>query len=76
MHFVTVSHNILIIKLRKCGIDEWMMSWFENWLSGRAQSVVIGGAKSSWRPYLAVFLKGWCWVWSYSTSSSMTLMRE
>ena len=50
MHFVTVSHNILIIKLRKCGIDEWMMSWFENWLSGRAQKVVVSGTESGWRP--------------------------
>jgi len=32
--FDTVSHNILIMKLRKCGIDEWMVRWVENWLTG------------------------------------------
>ena len=25
--FDTISHDILILKLRKCGIDEWMVRW-------------------------------------------------
>uniref|UniRef100_A0A8B9PGQ4 Reverse transcriptase domain-containing protein n=1 Tax=Apteryx owenii TaxID=8824 RepID=A0A8B9PGQ4_APTOW len=48
--FDTVSHNILMDKLRKCGLDEWTVRWIENWLNGRAQRVVISGAESSWRP--------------------------
>jgi len=48
--FNTVSHSILLGKLRKCGLDEWSMRWIENWLNGRAQSVFISGAESSWRP--------------------------
>jgi len=48
--FDTVSHNILIGKLRKCGLDDWSVRWIENWLNGRAQRVVISGAESSWRP--------------------------
>ncbi|GAB0176869.1 mitochondrial enolase superfamily member 1 [Grus japonensis] len=48
--FDTVSHNILIGKLRKYGLDEWTVRWVENWLNGRAQRVVISGAESSWRP--------------------------
>jgi len=48
--FDTVSHNILIGKLRKCGLDEWSVRWIENWLNGRAQRVVISGAESSCRP--------------------------
>jgi len=47
--FVTVSHNILIGKLRKCGLDEWSVRWIENWLNGRSQRVVISRAESSWR---------------------------
>jgi len=39
--FDTVSHNILIGKLR---LDEWSVRWIENWLNGRAQRVVISGA--------------------------------
>ncbi|GAB0183279.1 mitochondrial enolase superfamily member 1 [Grus japonensis] len=39
--FDTVSHNILISKLRKCELDEWTVSCVENWLNGRAQRVVI-----------------------------------
>jgi len=48
--FDAVSHNILIGKLRKCGLDEWTVRWIENWLNGRAQRVVISGTESSWRP--------------------------
>ncbi|GAB0203414.1 mitochondrial enolase superfamily member 1 [Grus japonensis] len=48
--FDTVSHNILVSKLRKCGLDEWTVRWVENWLNGRAQRVVISSAESSWRP--------------------------
>jgi len=48
--FGTVSHNILLGKLTKCGQDERSVRWIENWLNGRAQRVVISGAESSWRP--------------------------
>ncbi|GAB0203726.1 mitochondrial enolase superfamily member 1 [Grus japonensis] len=48
--FDTVSHNILIGKLRKCGLIEWTVRWIENWLNGRAQRVVISSAESTWRP--------------------------
>ena len=45
--FDTVSHNILLGKLRKSGLDEWSVRWIENWLNGRTQRFVIGGAESS-----------------------------
>ena len=32
--FDTVSHNILVSKLRKCGTDECVVRWIENWLTG------------------------------------------
>ena len=48
--FDTISHNILIGKLRQCGLDEWTVRWVENWLNGRTQRVVISGAEYSWRP--------------------------
>ena len=48
--FDTVSHNIVLGKLRKCGLDEWTVRWTENWLNGRTQRVVISGKGSSWRP--------------------------
>jgi len=28
--FDTVSHNILLGKLSKCGLDEWSVRWIEN----------------------------------------------
>ena len=47
--FDTVSHDILLGKLRKCGLDEWSVKWIETWLNGRTQRVVVSGAESSWR---------------------------
>ena len=35
--FDTVSHDILILKLRKFGIDEGMVRWVGNWLIGQVQ---------------------------------------
>jgi len=48
--FDTESHNILLVKLRKCGLEEWIVRWIENWMNGRAQRTVISGTESSWRP--------------------------
>ncbi|PKU36582.1 rna-directed dna polymerase from mobile element jockey-like [Limosa lapponica baueri] len=48
--FDTVPCNIVIGKLRKCGLVEWTVRWTESWLNGRAQRVMINGAESSWRP--------------------------
>jgi len=33
--FDTVSHNILLGKLRKCELDEWTVRWTEKWLKWR-----------------------------------------
>lgn len=35
--FDTVSHNILIVKVRNCGLDEGTVRW-----------IVISGTESSW----------------------------
>jgi len=48
--FDTVSHNIHIGKLGKCGLDEWPVRWIENWLNGRTQKVVMSGNEFSWKP--------------------------
>jgi len=73
--FDTVSHNILLGKLRKCGLDEWSVRWIENWLNGRTQRVVISGARSGWRPVTSRFPRGQYWAQSYLTYSSMTWMK-
>lgn len=45
-----VSHNTLITKLGKHGVDEWAVRRIENGLGSRAQRAVISSAESSWRP--------------------------
>ncbi|KAM4879300.1 LOW QUALITY PROTEIN: CD180 antigen [Sylvia borin] len=35
----TISHNILIGKHRKHGLDEWTVRWTKDWLNGRAQRI-------------------------------------
>ncbi|GAB0205958.1 mitochondrial enolase superfamily member 1 [Grus japonensis] len=57
--FDTVSHNILVSKLRKCGLDEWSVRWVENWLNGRAQRVVISGTESTWSYPCAPGVSAW-----------------
>jgi len=48
--FDTVSHNILLGKLKKRELDKRTARWVENWLNGRAQRVWVSNAESSWRP--------------------------
>jgi len=68
--FNTVSNNILLGKLRKCGLDEWTVRHIETWVNGRAQRVVISGAESSSRPVASVVPQ------SCSTSPSITWMKR
>ncbi|CAM4592414.1 unnamed protein product [Caretta caretta] len=48
--FDTVSHSILVSKLKKYGLDECTIRWVESWLDCWAQRVVINGSISSWQP--------------------------
>lgn len=45
-----VSHNIIIEKVMKYGLNKWTLRWTKNWLNCQAQSIVISGTKSCWWP--------------------------
>ncbi|KAJ7413300.1 RNA-directed DNA polymerase from mobile element jockey-like protein [Willisornis vidua] len=48
--FNAVSQNILIGKLKKCGLSEWTVRWTEKWLKSRSLRVMISGTGSCWGP--------------------------
>jgi retron-type reverse transcriptase len=50
--FDTIDHNILLTKLHNMGIQGQELKWFENYLSGRKQFVVINGKSSTLREIL------------------------
>ncbi|KAJ7406581.1 RNA-directed DNA polymerase from mobile element jockey-like protein [Willisornis vidua] len=45
--FNTVSHDILIDKLRKCRLRGGKMRWTENWLTSKSQRAEISGTRPS-----------------------------
>lgn len=49
---MALSHDILVGKLRKYGLEECTVRQIKTWLKGRAPRVAVGGAESSWRPVL------------------------
>ena len=44
--FDTVSHKILLMKLKKLGITDISLKWFTSYLSGRSQYTEINNSKS------------------------------
>jgi len=44
--FDRVWHRGLLLKLRQNGISGNLLSWFESYLSGRSQEVIIEGSTS------------------------------
>lgn len=49
--FDSVCHDILRGKLRERGLDEWTLTWIENYLNVRAKRVVISGTE-----YICVYI--------------------
>uniref|UniRef100_A0A8B9BRL7 Reverse transcriptase domain-containing protein n=1 Tax=Anser brachyrhynchus TaxID=132585 RepID=A0A8B9BRL7_9AVES len=47
--FDTVSHRILLDKTSSIQLNKNIIRWVSNWLTGRAQRVVVNGATSVWR---------------------------
>ena len=47
--FDMVSHRILLDKMSSIQLNKKVILWVSNWLTGRAQRVVVNGATSGWR---------------------------
>ena len=43
-----VSHRILLDKMSSIQLNKNIIRWVSNWLTGRAQRVVVNGATSGW----------------------------
>lgn len=43
----TVSHSILIAKLKRYGLGDGVVRWTESWLKERSQRAVVNGTESS-----------------------------
>ena len=51
--FDKVPKHRLIQKLKSHGIEGNVLSWINNWLTGRRQRVIINGEQSTWEPVLS-----------------------
>ena len=51
--FDSVSHKLLLHKLRSFGFHSNLLSWFEAYLTGRRQRVVVDGIHSDWLPVVS-----------------------
>ncbi|GAB0185321.1 mitochondrial enolase superfamily member 1 [Grus japonensis] len=48
--FDTVSRSILLDKMSNIQLDKNIVQWVSNWLTGRAQRVMVNEVTSGWRP--------------------------
>ena len=56
--FDSVDHTILSTKLRAYRVSGQLLAWFADYLTGRAQRVVLDGAASQWAPVTSGVLQG------------------
>ena len=56
--FDSVSHKLLLHKLCSFGFHSSLLKWFEAYLIGRRQRVVVDGVNSDWLPVVSGVLQG------------------
>lgn len=56
--FDVVSHDRLLLKLKKVGVDGVLLKWLEDWLKGRRQRVRVDGEHSEWEDVLSSVVQG------------------
>ena len=56
--FDLVDHQILLNKLKRFKLPEWITSWIAQYLSGRRQRVKINETTSEWAPVVAGVVQG------------------
>ena len=58
--FDVVPHKRLLAKCYGMGIRGRVLSWVEEWLTGRQQRVILNGQASEWRDVLSSVVQGSC----------------
>ena len=56
--FHSIDHELLLSKLESYDICQDNLHWFQNYLTGRRQRVLVNGTVSTWRPVERGVLKG------------------
>ena len=51
--FDSVSHSLLLQRLKEIGINQYLVQWIYSYLSGWSQSVVVGGEESPVLPVIS-----------------------
>jgi len=46
--FDTVSHSVLLDKMSSIQLDNFIIYWVSNWLTGRAQRVIVSRVTPGW----------------------------
>lgn len=72
--FNTVSHNSVVEKLMKNGLDKWAMKWVEKWLN--CQDYMTAAPSPAENQSLMAYLKALSWYQYPLTTSLMTWMVE